>query len=462
MKTLKKCCILLIVFFPLRIQAQNKPNIIFILADDMGYKDLGCYGNPFNETPVLDKLAKGGMLFTDAYSAPACSPTRAELLTGKHSARLHLTNALSNNRIDPNSPILPAKAVDYLPSSEITLAEILKRNGYNTGIVGKWHLGMEDDAAAFSQGFDFDRIISKNGLDYYNYGISSRNNDFFEDDGSVYLTDKLTEYGLEFIKSQKDKPFFLYMAYSAPHVFIVPKADNLNKYFRKYNKFDGKYNPYYASMIESMDEGIGKLLDEVRRLGFENNTLIVFMSDNGGVGMDQLGPTPTSMEPLRAWKAHVYEGGIRVPLIMSWKGKIKEGVVNNNYLTIKDFLPTFMELIGDRNLPANIDGKSFMPIIFDHNVKFDRGPVFWHYPHFSGQGARPAGAVRFGDWKLVENFETGVTELFNLKDDISEKNDLTKKYLEKSKEMYKLLKDWQTRVKANMPVKNPDYPGARP
>jgi arylsulfatase A len=448
---------LIVIFSPICLHAQSRPNIIFILADDMGYKDLGSYGNPYNETPSLDKMAKEGMRFSEAYATPACSPSRAALLTGKYPARLKLTQALGNNRVDPNSPVLPAQMVAHLPDSEITMAEVFKRNGYSTGMVGKWHLGDEEAVSPYSQGFDYDRVISKNGLDYYNYGISSRNETVFEDNGTVYLTDKLTDYGLEFIKNKKDKPFFLYMAYSAPHILIVPKANNLNKYLFKYNKFDGKYNPYYASMVESMDEGIGKLMDEVKKLGLEDNTLIIFMSDNGGVGMDQLGPTPTTMEPLRAWKGHVYEGGIRVPMIMYWKGKIKEGVVNQNYMTIMDFMPTLMEIIGDNHLPANMDGKSFLPMIYDHNLKYDRGPVYWHYPHFSGQGGRPAGAVRVGDWKLVKNFETGKTELFDLKKDISEKNDLTRKNPEKSKELDVLLKNWQKGINANMPVKNPDY-----
>jgi arylsulfatase A-like enzyme len=446
-----------LIFLPISLQAQQRPNIIFILADDMGYKDLGCYGNPFNETPHLDQLATGGMKFTQAYAAPACSPSRAAFLTGKHPARLHLTQALGNNRIDPNSPVLPAEMVDELPSSEITLAEILKESGYTTGIVGKWHLGNEEAVSAHAQGFDYDRIISKNGLDYYHYAISSRNQVVFEDDGTHYLTDKLTEYGLEFLREQKGKPFFLYMAYSAPHVLIVPKADKLKKYLFKYNKFDNLYNPYYASMIESLDDGVGAIVEQLKNSGIEDNTLIIFMSDNGGVGMAQLGPTPTSMEPLRAWKGHVYEGGIRVPLIMHWQGKIQAKVVNEHYINITDFLPTILELTGVKGNPNDIDGKSFLPIVLDNDASFDRGPIFWHYPHFSGQGGRPAAAVRNHDWKLVENLETGALELYNLQEDVAEKNDLSAQNQLKTREMYGLLDTWRKSVQANMPEKNPAY-----
>jgi len=446
--------IILLVFIGRALHAQSEPNIIFILAHDLGYKDLGCYGNPFNETPQLDHLAREGMLFTSAYAHPACSPSRAALMTGKHPARLNITTALGVDRQDPDSPVLAPQMAEALPASEITLAEILKKNGYQTGMIGKWHLGGDHDTGPFNQGFDFDRTICKNGLDYYNYAISSRNRIIFQDTGTVYLTDKLTEYGLQFIRQQnQEEPFFLYMAYSAPHLLIVPKADKVSKYMWKYNQYEGKYNPYYATMIESMDEGIGRIREELKRQGLDENTLIIFKSDNGGVGMDQIAYRPTTIEPLRAWKGHVYEGGIRVPLIMYWKNKIEPGVVNENYITINDFLPTIMELIGDKNYPPDIDGRSFYSTMLDPAKDFERGPIFFHFPHFSGQGGYPAGAVRNGDWKLVKNYETGETELFNLEEDVSESNDVSREYPEKSKEMDLLFQNWKEEVNANMPVK---------
>jgi arylsulfatase A-like enzyme len=443
---------------PVFLSAQNKPNIIFILADDLGYKDLGCYGNPFNETPVLDQLARDGMLFTQAYAHPACSPSRAALMTGKHPARLHITTALGVSRKDPGSPVLPVQTIEALPASEITLAEVLKKNGYKTGISGKWHLGEDEAHSAYRQGFDFDRIISKNGLDYYNYAISSKGKVVFEDTGTVYLTDKLTDYGIEFIREQKQgQPFFLYLPYSAPHLLIVPKADKVSKYMFKYNKFDGKYNPYYATMIESMDEGIGRICEELKRMGLDENTLIIFQSDNGGVGMDQIAYRPTSMEPLRAWKGHVYEGGIRVPLILHWENRIPAGAVNEHYVTITDFLPTIMELIGDEKLPPDLDGTSFLPIISNPDQAMKQKPIYFHFPHFSGQGATPAGAVRWNEWKLVEDYETGKIELYNLQTDIGEENNLSATFPERAKQFYQLLHNWRQNVGAEMPVKNPDY-----
>lgn len=436
----------------------QKPNIVFILADDLGYKDLACYGNPFNETPVLDQLADDGMLFTDAYAHPACSPSRAALMTGKHPARLGITTALGLDRRDPNSTLIPPKVATELPSSEITMTEILKRNGYSTGMVGKWHLGHGDATMPHKQGFDYDRVIGKNGLDYYNYGISSKGESVFEDDGSVYLTDKLTDYALEFIRlQQNEKPFFLYLAYSAPHLFIVPKADKVSKYMFKLMQTDEKYNPYYATMVESMDEGIGKIMEELGQRRLLENTLLIFISDNGGVGMDQIAYRPTTMEPLRKWKGHVYEGGIRVPLIMSWKNQIPPGTENSNYVVIEDFLATIMELIGDDNLPEDIDGKSFLAGIYDSNKKLERGPVFFHFPHFSGQGGYPAGAVRDGHWKLVENYETGEDELFNLEEDISESRDLKLKQPEKASELHDLFQEWLLEIDAKMPTKKAEH-----
>lgn len=453
-----KILVIFFMTFAFLAKTQEKPNIIFILADDLGYKDLGCYGNPFNETPVLDQLAKDGLLFTQAYAHPACSPSRAALMSGKHPARLGITTAIGLDRQDPASPVIPPKVAEYLPSSEITLAEILIRNGYSTGMVGKWHLGHNDNTGPFAQGFDYDRTIGKNGLDYYNYSISSKGETVFEDDGSEYLTDKLTDYAVDFIQSQeKEKPFFLYLSYSAPHLYIIPKADKVGKYMKKYGEFKEKYNPYYATMIESMDDGIGRVLKELVSREMLENTLVIFESDNGGVGMDQIAYRPTILEPLRKWKGHVYEGGIRVPLIMAWKNKITPGTQNNNYMVIHDFLPTIMELIGDPDLPVQLDGKSFLSSVYQPTEKFERGPVYFHFPHFSGQGGFPAGAVRDGDWKLVENYETGKTELSNIEKDISESDDLKLSHPEKAKELHEMLQNWRVAIDAKMPERKPNF-----
>lgn len=442
-------------------RTQEKPNIVFILTDDLGWKDLACYGNPHIETPVLDSLARSGVLFTQAYAAcPVCSPTRASIMTGKYPARLHLTNFLVGNRTDPESPVLPPP--DWktgLDAREVTLAELLKDKGYTTGMVGKWHLGSPDSIAPWNQGFDYTRLIGKNGLDFYNYSIflDSYKNEFF-DNGTEYLTDKLTDYGIEFIEQNRNKPFFLYLAYSAPHVFIVPRGDKLRKYFFKYGKSEEKFNPYYAAMVESIDDGVGEIMKTLQREGLAENTIVVFTSDNGGLGLDELGPVPTSMLPLRKWKGHIYEGGIRIPAIVSWPGRIEPGIVNDIYFTTTDWLPTFCEITGISKLPENVDGISILTLLKDpeKNQNSERA-IFWHYPHFSNQLGRPAGAVRLGDHKLVELYETGTLELYNLREDIGETRNLAESMKEKTMEMHRMLNDWRKSMGAQMPVPNPNY-----
>ena len=434
---------------------ESRPNIIFILADDLGWKDLGCYGNKNYETPVLDALAGTGIRFTQAYAAcPVSSPTRASILTGKYPARLKLTNFIAGNRTDEASPVLPAEWKPFLESKEITIAEILKKKGYATGMIGKWHLGGQDSIAPWNQGFDYSRMIGKNGLDYYNYSIflDSYKNEF-TDHGTEYLTDKLTEYGVEFVEKNKKKPFFLYLAYSAPHVGIVPRSDKLMKYFFKYQQAEEKFNPNYAAMIESLDEGVGMVIETLRNEGLLDNTIIIFTSDNGGLGLDELGPIPTSLLPLRKWKGHVYEGGIRIPAIVSWPGKIKPGIISDFVFSTIDYLPTLCELAGIKQLPDNIDGVSILKEFLDPGLSgMAERPLYWHYPHFSNQLGRPAGAVRLGKYKLVELYETNDLELYNLEDDISESSNLSETMPGKRDELFRLLTQWRKSVDANMPV----------
>ncbi len=438
----------------------GRPNIVFILADDMGWKDLACYGSKSNETPNIDRLAQKGIRFTQAYAAcPVCSPTRASIMTGKFPARLQLTNFIAGNRIDPESPVLPAIWKPYLEAREVTIAELLKKSGYTTGMVGKWHLGNQDSIAPWHRGFDYARMIGKNGLDYYNYSIYLDSYlQEFTDHGTEYLTDKLSDYGVDFITQSAKKPFFLYIAYSAPHVMIVPKAEKLTKYFKKYAQAEEKFNPNYAAMMESLDDGVGRIMKTLKDQGLLENTLVIFTSDNGGLGLDELGPTPTSNAPLRKWKGHIYEGGIRIPAIFSWPGKIKEGLVSDQCYLSTDYLPTICEITGITKLPENVDGKSILPMLLHPGKQqFQDRPLFWHYPHFSNQLGRPAGAVRVGDYKLVELFESGKLELYNLKDDISESNDLSGTMKEKTAEMHQLLVDWRKQMNAQMPVPNPKY-----
>ena len=440
-----------------------RPNIVFILADDLGYFDLGCYGNPFNETPYLDSLARHGLRFTQAYAAsPVCSPSRAAIMTGRHPARYGLTNFIAGNRTDDASPVNPAPWNPFLPSSATTLAEWLKAQGYATGMVGKWHLGNKEGMSPWEQGFDYSRMIGRNGLDYYNYSIFEDSyQKEFKDDGTKYLTDKLTDYAVEFVefvekngtKEKSNSPFFLYLSYSAPHVFIVPRGDKLSKYFWKYEKFEGRYNPNYGAMMESLDDGVGRVMAALQEKGLLENTLVIFTSDNGGVGLPELGPIPTNMEPLRKWKGHVYEGGIRVPAIAFWKGKIAPGGISNQYFSNVDYFATFSELLKQPMPEVEMDSRSILSVLFDPTKTLPDKPAYWHYPHFSNQLGRPAGAMRLGDYKLTESYENGATELYNLKDDLSESNDLSAKLPDKKREMLAQFRDWREKVNANMPVK---------
>ncbi|MGL4630867.1 MAG: sulfatase [Leadbetterella sp.] len=453
MKYLKILILSLSFFNP--ILAQKKPNIVFILADDLGQEDLGCYGNPFNETPNIDKLAKAGILFNQAYScSPVCTPSRSGILTGKHPARTHITNFQGGERKDPKSSINPASWQKSMLTSEFTLAESLKEQGYQTAMVGKWHLAAKPDENPWKQGFDFSRMIHKNSIDYYNYSVLMDGPDQeFKDTGKEYLTDKLTDYALEFLKTKKtDSPFFLYLPYSAPHVLLVPRGDKVAKYLWKYEKFKEKYNPYYAAVIESLDEGVGKVMEQLKQSGELDNTIFVFTSDNGFVGLPELGYTPNSQSKYRKWKGHAYEGGIKVPLIVSWPEKLAQGKTTESQVINTDFFNTFSQIVmGETN--TNLDSKSFFPALLSPETTQDRGELFWHYPHISNQGGQFQGAIRKGNMKLVRSYETNKVELFDLSIDPAEKNDLSKKNKVKATELNVLLTKKLEEVGANMPVK---------
>ena len=455
-KSIGNLCLIWALFTSLKSQAHpetSRPNILFILTDDLGYTDLPSYGNPFQESPHLDFLAKNGLKFTDAYSSsPVCSPSRAGLLTGIHSTRFHLTNFIAGNRKADTVAIDPAIWNPFLEGSQLTLAELFKEKGYQTAMIGKWHLGNQEDQTPWAQGFDFTRMIGKNGLDYYHYGIfaDSYQREFL-DSGKNYLTDQLTSYALDFLDQKSAKtPFFLFLSYSAPHVFVVPRGDKVSKYLRKYEQFEGKYNPYYAAMIESVDDGIGLILEKLKSQGLDKNTLIIFTSDNGGVGLPELGPTPTHLDPLRKWKGHPYEGGIRVPLITYWPDKIAPGVTAFPTSNL-DFAPTFAELAGLAP-QKSWDGQSLSSVLFENRLATREKAMYWHYPHFSNQLGKPAAAIRLGDWKLILHYENQKAELYHLKIDKSETNDLKSKEPQKAAELYALLLNWLEDTKANLPI----------
>jgi len=365
-------------------------------------------------------MASHGEKFLQAYSAsPVCSPSRVAVLTGKHPALVGLTNFLVGERKDENSPIdPPADWTKGLDGLEFTLAEYLKTKGYQTGFIGKWHLGNKTGQSPWEQGFDYSRMITKNGLDYHNYSIAEDGFDKqFEDSGSYYLTDRLTNYELDFLKKQEvERSFFLFMSFSAPHILLVSRGEKLAKYFFKYEKFEGKYNPNYAAMIESVVDGVGAMLATSEEKGILENTLVIFTSDNSGVGLPELGPIPTDLSPLRKWKGHAYEGGIRIPAIFYWKGKPMEGKEVEAYFSNTDYFATVKEILGEEGIQE--DGQSILPLL--KGEKIQERAIFWHYPHFSNQMSRPSTAIRKGDWKLIFFYESGGKELYRITEDDSE------------------------------------------
>ena len=428
--------------------AGKKPNIVFILADDLGWAELGCYGNTFNETPNLDKLAKQGMRFTDAYAAaPVCSPYRAALMTGQYPARVGITDYLRPN--DKN----------HLSTQYVTIAEALKNAGYATGIIGKWHLtgyanhGAEEFPPAM-HGFD-ETIVSENrGIGGGSYFHPYHFNREIEQrlPGKEYLVDRCNLEAVEFIQRHKDRPFFLYLSHYAVHTRLNGKPELVAEFEKKPGSGKGfkarRNNPHLAAQLKSIDEGVSMIVKKLDELGLSDETLLVFTGDNGGE--DRV----TSNAPLRAGKSTLYEGGIRVSLIVRYPKFVPADTICKTPTSNIDFYPTLCQLAGDgSDSQHHCDGVSILPLLKNPNYQLNRETFYWHYPlakpHFLG--GRSSGAVRKGDWKLIEYFNTGRKELYNLADDIGEQNNLANNNPEKVAELQGLLKAWRKYVGAKIP-----------
>ena len=447
---------------PLAAQ-RRAPNIVLILIDDYGWRDTGYNGSTFYETPNLDALAKSGMVFTSGYSAsPVCSPTRSAVMTGKYPARLHITSHLqgASNRFH-FTKVLQPNARLALPLEEVTIAELLHERGYRTACIGKWHLGAKGFLPS-DQGFDVSLAGDEAGSP----------NDFFfpkwqkkiplDGQPGQYLTDRLTDLAVEFIRDNKARPFFLYLPHFAVHVPIQAKPDKVAKYDAKSQPGNPQNYGEYAAMVESMDESVGRVMAALREHGVEDNTLVLFAADNGGVSSREWKARPiTSNAPLRVGKGHLYEGGIRVPTIVRWPGVTKSGSTCHEVVAAYDYAPTIAEVAGvPRAKMSKMDGRSFTRLLRGA-AKMEPRDNFWHYPHYSPQLGRPSAAIRRGDFKLILFFEDEHAELYNLKDDIGEARDLAASQPVRAAEMRRALEAWLRQTDAQLPTKNAKYDPAR-
>jgi arylsulfatase A len=434
----------------------NRPNIVFFLIDDLGWADVGCFGSKYYQTPNIDRLAKEGMRFTQAYAACAvCSPTRASIMTGKYPARLRLTDWIPGSGDAPTNALRIPEWRKFLPLEEVTIAELLKPAGYVTASIGKWHLG---GPAYYPEHQGFDLNVA--GCD-----IGSPDSYFWPYEGEIrsvpglkagghegeYLTDRLTDAAERFIEQNKDRPFFLYFPHYAVHRPLQGKPGVVARYKNKAPPGE-QSNPVYAAMVESVDDSVGRIVRKLEALGIAGQTVVVFMSDNGG-----LWPQSTSNAPLRAGKGYPYEGGIREPVIIKWPGNTQPGTTCSVPVSSIDFFPTLLEIAGVK-LPGPVDGRSIVPLLNGEAGSWRRDALFWHYPHYwSNSRVRPYGVVRAGDWKLIEWYEGMRVELYNLKDDLSEAHDLAQEKPEKVAELRRLLHHWRQAVAAQMPTPNPEF-----
>ena len=440
--------------------AADRPNILFILIDDMGWRDVGFMGSKFYLTPNIDRLASQGMVFTRAYAnAPNCAPTRACLMSGQYTPRHGVYTVSNSDRGQAKRrKLIPIKNTTTLDPKIVTLGESLRAAGYVTASMGKWHLGGDEETCPEAQGFDVNVGGTAAGHPR-SYFSPYRNAKLPDGPKGEYLTDRLTDEAIKFIGANSDgqKPFFLYLPHYAVHTPLQAKAEKIAKY--KSRPADrGQSNAAYAAMIESTDDGIGRILARLDELKIADNTVVIFFSDNGGYG------GVTSNAPLRGAKGMLYEGGIREPMIVRWPGKVKPASRCDEAVIGIDFYPTLLEIAG-APAPAGqvLDGVSIVKLMTE-GKPLGRKAIFWHFPcYLQGSGpigfrTTPAGAVQMGDFKLIEFFEDGRLELYNIKDDIGETKDLAAAMAEKARELHDALVAWRKQVKAPVPTElNPQY-----
>lgn len=460
------------------IAHERRFNFVFFLVDDLGWKDLGCFGSTFYETPNADRLCASGMKFTNAYAAcPVCSPTRASILTGKYPQRVGITDYI--NPQGGNQPenwrrktrLLPAAYQDRLAHREVTISEVLNEAGYATFFAGKWHLGPEGFWPE-NQGFDINKGGCERGGPYggKKYFSPYGNPRLRDGPEGEHLPDRLASETVAFIEAHQNEPFLAYLSFYSVHTPLMARPDLKQKYEAKAKTVESagpawgqersrkvrlvQDHAVYAGMVEAMDQAVGNVLDALDRLNLADDTVVIFMSDNGGLSTSE--GHPTSNLPLRAGKGWLYEGGIREPMIIRAPGITRASSVCSEPVVSTDFYPTMLEIAG---LPPkrdrHVDGISLAPLLKGRSVA--RRSLFWHYPHYGNQGGAPGGAIREVDWKLIEWYEDGELELFNLTEDIGETNNVAKQWPERVRQLHSKLKTWRESVGAKMPSTNPNY-----
>jgi arylsulfatase A-like enzyme len=440
-------------------RAQDRPpNIVFVLIDDMGWTDLGCCGSKYYETPHIDQLAKDGMRFTEAYAAcTVCSPSRAAILTGKSPARLHLTDWIPGHG-RPFARLTIPDWTQHLPLEEVTLAERLKTRGYATASIGKWHLGGPEYYPE-KQGFDVNIAGTDAGSprSYFSpYKIATL------PDGpkGEFLPERLTNEAIKFIEDHREQPFFIYLPHYAVHMPIDAKPEVIAKYQAK-RPVGGHSNPVYAALVESVDDSVGRLRAALKKLELESNTIFIFTSDNGGLSHLvsakgwQRGPTDNS--PARLGKGSAYDGGVRVPLIVSWPGTVEAGSECDVPVIGYDHVPTLLEATDTPPAEGEVfDGESLMPLLTGKGL-LKRSAIYWHYPHYHPGSATPYTAVREGDWKLLEFYEDQHHELYNLRRDPGEIQNVYDVETDVGQRLTETLHQWRQEVEAQEPSPNEKY-----
>lgn len=447
-------------------QAEPPPNIVFILADDLGWSDLACYGSDLHETPHIDALAREGVRFTSAYAMSVCTPTRAAILTGRHAARLHMTiwreGSVERDQREAKTRqrLLQPRTAHDLPLEATTIAEALKPKGYLTFHVGKWHLG---DSAHYPEAHGFDVNIGGThwgapNTFFWPFSGTNTFRDFRYVPGlglgrsGDYLTDRLADEALGCIDAAGDRPFFLNLWFHNPHTPIEGKPGLAEHYRQKIQPGGRHANPHYAAMVHSLDENVGRILARIRERGIEGRTVVIFTSDNGGYTGKFRGVQVTDNTPLRSGKGSLYEGGIRVPLIARAPGITPPGATCPEPVTCMDLFPTFAGLAGAPAASA-ADGLDLMPLLRDPGAHLNRDALFFHYPHYYAT-TTPVGAIRSGRWKLLEYLEDGRAELFDLANDTAEANDLAPTMPDRVRELRARLARWRQGVGAQMPEPN--------